>query len=251
MRKLRRLTLSAGFLVGVLAALAIGTVAAAGGFGISPGQYRFGDTSAFESFFNPVDQTNVNISVDRSMFLFKPTGGGGFQHSNETVLSVNVFTPNPDPTQPPLLNAFGCFVIPDSDFTVSSDLQTATLSATVDETNLCPGFIAPVLGAVVGKAGGGGGSTGLTFPLTVTASWIGPGAVQTQTDQGRFTCQTFMALTHTNTQSTPSSNATMSITGFGTFGGPNDFGNVQVTSQLMQVTGSGILSAPCGGGGKG
>ena len=248
MRMLRRLSLSVGFAVGVLAAVTVATVAAAGGFGISPGQYNFSDTNAFNSFFNPVDQTSVNVSVDRSMFLFKPTRGGGFQHANMTVLNVNVFTPNADPTQPPIVDAFGCFVIPDSDFTVSADLQSASLNATVDESNFCPGFLVPVTGAVTAGKGGGGGGSGFTFPLTVSATWSGPGAIQTQTDQGRFTCQTFQALTHTTTLSAPSAFTSASISGFGTFTGPNDFGNVDVSSQMMQVTGSGVLSAPCGGG---
>lgn len=249
MRVLRRLSLSVGFAVGLISALTVATVAAAGGFGFGVGQFTFSDTSAFNSFFNPVDQTNVNVSVDRGTFLFKPRGGGGFTHSHMTVLNVNIFTPNPDPTMPPLVDAFGCFVIPDADFVVSSDLQAASLNATVDETNLCPGFLAPVLGAVVGKAGGGGGaSAGLAFPLTVSASWTGTGAVQEQTDQGRFTCQTFSSVTHTDSRFAQSSDTMASISGFGSFGGPDSFGQVAVTSQLMQVTGQGILSIPCGGG---
>ena len=249
MQVLRRLSISVGFAVGLVSVLAVATVAASGGFGFGVGQFTFSDTSAFNSFFNPVDQSNVNVSVDRGTFLFKPRGGGGFTHSHMTVLNVNVFTPNPDPTMPPLVDAFGCFVIPDADFVVSSDLQAASLNATVDETNLCPGFLAPVLGAVVGKAGGGGGgSAGFNFPLTVSGNWIGTGAVQEQTDQGRFTCQTFSANTHNDSRFVQSSFVATSISGFGTFSGPNSFGQVDVTNQVMQVTGQGILSAPCGGG---
>lgn len=249
MRLLRRLSLSAGFVVGVAGVLAVATVAAAGGFGFGPGQFSFSDTSAFNGFFNPADQSNVVVSVDRGTFLFKPRAGGGFTHAHMTVLNVNIFTPNPNPTMPPLVSAFGCFVIPDGDFTVSSDLQAASLSATVDASNLCPGFLVPVVGAVVAKAGGGGGgSTGLTFPLTVSGTWTGNGAVQEQLDQGRFTCQTFSASTHTDTRFAPSSAVTTSISGFGSFGSPNSFGQVSATDQLMQVTGQGILSAPCGGG---
>lgn len=249
MRVLRRLSLSVGFAVCLISALTVASVAAAGGFGLGVGQFTFSDTSAFNSYFNPLDQTNVNVSVDRGTFLFKPRAGGGFTRSHMTVLSVNVFTPNPDPTQPPLMNAFGCFVIPDADFVVSSDLQTASLNATVGAADLCPGSLAPVLGAVVGKAPqGGAASAGLTFPLTVSGSWTGTGAVQEQTDEGRFTCQTFSSISHTDSTFAQSSDTMVTISGLGTFGSPNSFGQVQVTNQLMQVTGQGILSASCGGG---
>src|SRR5712691_10369306 len=129
---MRRATLSIATAVSVLASLTVITVVAQGGFGQGPGHFTFNDLSASASFFSPTDQSSQNVFVDRSLFMFRPKGGGGLQTMNMTVLSVSVFQPNPDPTMPPLISDFGCFVIPDSDFVVSPDLQSASLNATVD-----------------------------------------------------------------------------------------------------------------------
>jgi hypothetical protein len=248
----RRVTLSLATAVSMLAVLTVASVGAAGGFGQAPGHYNFSDTSANVSFFNPVDQSNENVSVDRSLFRFIPKGGGGIVTQNETVLSVNVFVPNPtDPTLPPILSAVGCFFIPASDFVVSSDLQHASLKAKVNESDSCPGFLVPVLGSAPAKAGGGGGG-GFTFPLTVTASWTGTGLVGDQSDQGLFTCGTFRSITQTDSKSAFSSAVSATISGFGSISsGPDTFGSVNVSQQQLQVTGSGILPAGCLPGGKG
>lgn len=249
----RRVTLSIATAVSMLAALTVATVGAAGGFGQAPGHYNISDTSANVSTYNPVDGSNENVSVDRSLFRFIPKGGGGIVTQNMTVLSVNVFVPDPtNPTGPPIFSAFGCFFIPDSDFVVSSDLQRASLNATVNASDSCPGFLTPVLGGA-GKPGPGPGpGGGFTFPLTVTGNWTGTGLVAHQRDQGTFTCGTFMALTHTDSQSAFSSAVNASISGFGSIiSGPDTFASVNMNSEQLQVTGSGILPAGCLGGGKG
>lgn len=70
-----------------------------------------------------------------------------------------------------------------ADFVVSSDLQHASLNATVNLSDSCSPFLVPVLGsAPINTAQVG---AGLTFPLTVTASWTGTGLVGFQEDQGR------------------------------------------------------------------
>lgn len=249
----RRVTLSIAAAVSLMAALTVASVGAAGGFGQAPGHYNFNDTGASVSAFNPVDQSSENISVDRSLFRFRPKGGGGFVTQNMTVLFVDVFVPNIDPTQPPLVSAFGCFVIPASDFTVSSDLQTALLNATVNESDFCPGFLSPVFGPAGGKGPGPGpGGSGLTFPLTVTGSWTGTGLVGDQSDHGLFTCGTFRSITSTDSQTAFSSSVSATISGFASIsGGMNVFGTVNVNAQQLQVTGTGILPAGCFPGGKG
>ena len=73
----RRVTLSIAAAVSMVAALTVATVVAAGGFGQAPGHYNISDTFANVSFFNPVDESNQNVSVDRSLFRFIPKGGGG------------------------------------------------------------------------------------------------------------------------------------------------------------------------------
>jgi hypothetical protein len=248
MGSLRRLARFVGVLVSLAAALAVASVWAAGGFGQGPGRFTFNDTAAFADFFSPRDQSSENVSVDRSLFTFRARADGAFQTQMMTVLTVSVFVPNPDPTQPPLVADFGCFVIPDTDFVVSNDLQSATLNATVDRSNFCPGFLVPVTGALPNKGGGGGGG-GFTFPLTVTASWTGTGVNSTQEDQGTFRCDSFLAGHHGRTTSAMSSSVTVTISGIGTFsGGLNSFGNVSVSSNAFDVAGTGILPPACGGG---
>jgi hypothetical protein len=140
----------------------------------------------------------------------------------------------------------GCFVIPQSDLVVSKTLNTATVNATVNETDQCDGFIAPI-GAGPAKSGGGGG-TGFTFPLTVTGTWTGTGVTSAQSDQGLFRCGGFVSTTNSQTNSQFSSNVTVSISGIGTFsGGTSAFGNVSVSKYAFNVTGTGVLPTACGG----
>ncbi len=245
---IRRVTLSVAAAVSLLAALTVASVGAAGGFGQAPGHYTFNDTIATASFFNPVDQSNQNISVDRSLFRFKPKAGGGTTVQNMTILSVDIFVPSPDPTQPPIAAASGCFVIPDSDFAVSGDLQHASVNATVNASDACPASLAPVLGGAPAKGDGGGGG-GFTFPLTITGSWTGTGLVGVSADKGSFRCGGFASATDSRSQSALSSAASATIGVFPI--GPQAFGTVNVSRVQMEVTGSGILPAGCLGGGKG
>src|SRR6266576_913155 len=97
-------------------------------------------------------------------------------------------------------DASGCFVIPASDFVVGKNLGTATLNATVDENNLCEGFLVPVGDSAPAKAGGPGGG-GFTFPLTVTGSWTGTGVIAKIDNHGVFRCGGFVSNTHSSTRS--------------------------------------------------
>ena len=248
----RRLSVSLGVAMTLASSLAIVSVAAAGGLGSAGGTFTFHDLNANASNFNVVDGSSDTVSVDRSLFMTRARANGGFTTQQMTVMSISVFVPNPDPSQRPLVADGACFVIPDSDFVVSSTLQTASLNATVDESNFCPGFLVPVNGAAPAKAGGGGGGT-FTYPLTVTASWTGTGANGTREDQGTFRCQSFVAVTHERILSAMSSNVTADISGVASFTGgvPNVFGSVSDGTFTNQVAGTGILSAACGFGGKG
>lgn len=247
---LRRLTLSAGMAVSIVATLTIASVGAAGGFGQGGGKFTFTDTSAFANFFNPSDGSSLNVSVDHGTFMFRPRGGGPFQTSVMTALNVSFFKPDPNnPNGPPLVAESFCRVIPDSSFVVSNDLQTATLNA-VDQMTGCFASQVAITGAVpdAGGAGGGGGG-GPEPPVTVIASWTGTGLVGISANQGTFSCGGFVSTTHNHNQSALSSFVTVTISGLGTFsGGPFAFGNVQVNTNTQIVAGSGILPAGCGGG---
>src|SRR6266705_4806548 len=153
----RRLSVSLGAAVAVTGALTVASVGAAGGFGSGAGRFTFNDLSANASYFDPVDQSNTNISVDRQMFFFRPRAGGPLQGPElMTILSVNHFVPNPDPTQPPLVEQSLSSIIPDSDFVVSGDLQRATLNTTIDVGSCAE--VVPLTGALPAKGGGGCGT---------------------------------------------------------------------------------------------
>ena len=262
---LRRATLSIGTAVSLLATMTIAAVAAGGGFGQGPGHFTFHDTNAFANFFNP-DGSNANVSIDRGTFMFRPKGGGGLQTQMMTVMTVSAFVPNPDPTMPPLFSDSACFVIPPpmdaTALVVGSDLQTATLDAMVDSSNECPFFLVPVTGAQPSTPFAPGPPPpgpppppppGFTFPLHVTALWIGTGLVGTAENQGSSKCGGFVSVNHSHQESAFSSSVTLTISGVGTFSGspsptgPFAFGNVSISEFSFDVAGSGILPPGCGG----
>lgn len=248
MNRTRRVILACATSVAFIAGATIAAVAAGGGFGQAPGQYSFSDTSAFVNATNPVDQSNLFLSVDRGTFLFKPKGGGGFQRQQQTVLNITIQAPGSDPTQPPTLVALGCFIVNPTAFVVSGDLQSASLKVTVNAADSCFVPMIPVLGSVpVKDAGSGGGNFGFTYPLTVSAAWTGTGATSISTSQGRFVCQTFTSISHTTQDSALSSSVAVTVSGFSGYSNPLSFGNVNQINQTMQVTGSGIITPACGG----
>ena len=254
MPRFRRLVVSVGAAASLISAATVVTVGASGGFGFNAGTFTFTETSAFVSAFNPVDQSSLDLNVDRGTFMFRQRPGGAIQSSFMTTLSITQFIPNPDPTQPPTVNST-CLVIPDSDFTLSGDLQTAKLTV-VNESTLCPGFLVPVTGAVIGTKPGGGGGGGSTIPLPISATvtWTGNGAVGVSTDNGTFHCLTFDAITHNHGQQALSSNVTGSITAngaaFSSFSGGQQsgvFGSAASNTSVQDVAGRGILPPACGG----
>lgn len=248
MRLLRRLSVSVGLSVCVASVLTIATVAADGGFGAGAGTFTFTNTFAFASFFNPVDGSTLNFNVDRTTFLFRPRPTGPLQTNVMTQLTVTQFFP-------PSTENSVCLVIPDADFSVSSNLQTTTLNVT-SESTLCPTFSVPMKGALPdggsggGGGGGGGGGAGIPVPLTMTATWTGNGVVGASDSNGSFHCLSFSSITHDHTQSALSSNVTETILGIGTMSGGRSngvFGAVQVSTNVQDVAGLGILPTACGG----
>jgi hypothetical protein len=253
MRLIRRAALSLGVAVSAGATLTIATVGAAGGFGAGAGTFSFSDTSAFVSTFNPIDQSSINLNVDRSTFISRQRPAGTPQTQAMTTLSITQFIPNPDPTMPPTINST-CLVIPDSDFVVGSDLQTASLNV-VNESTPCGFFKVPVSGGAIDvKAIGGAGPT-IPLPLSATVTWVGTGAVGVSDTNGTFRCLTFVAITHDRNQQALSSSVSGSITSGAAFsisfsGGQSSgvFGAVAMNASTQTVAGRGILPAACGGG---
>lgn len=182
MTRLRRFAVAVSLVFGssfVFAAVGI----AAGGF-LDPGDYVFTNVSASASVGmakgDPPDQVGVDIFVNRGLNSFRPAhhkGPGTVTRS--TMVQLSIF----DSTG----GAFGCFVVPPADFTVSSNLQSASLHTTLTVDNVCPGVGEPVTGKPDAAAGPGEGG-GLPLPITVNVTWTGLGATGTGRDHGTFQC---------------------------------------------------------------
>jgi hypothetical protein len=174
-------------IVSIVSVVAMGgaVLAAGGGFG-GPGTIKFQDLSASAQFTDS-SGTFLFLSVDRGMQTFKLRGAGGtVMVGPETVL--NYFGNDA------LGNSInGCFVIPDSRFTVASGLSTATLNVDPSVETPCPGFLVPAgagrpgLSGVVPNAGGGGGG-GLT-PITANIVWTSNGAITSSNNTSSTRCQ--------------------------------------------------------------
>jgi hypothetical protein len=159
----------------------------------------------------------------------RPRGGPATITPLETVVTIQLSTPT--------VNGFGCFVVPDSAFVVSADLQTATLNATLDpNANLCPGLMTPLLAnAQAGPLPGGGGPPGGGLPaMTVSVTWTGPGLAFHSTNSSTQTCGGFTSNFHTQGSSSSSNaNGTVTIVGGATMAlgstvsaGVDDFNSV-------------------------
>jgi len=180
--------------VAALSVLALGGAVLAGGspgFG-TPGTTKFQDLNA-NAQLSDSNGTTVFLSVDRGVQTFKLRGAAGppITVGPETVL--NYFGSSPDGTT--LFS--GCFVIPDSAFTVARDLSTTTLKVDPSVETPCPGFLVPagssggpaLSGVVPDGGGGGGGET----PITANLVWTSNGAVTTVNDVTTFKCQGALA----------------------------------------------------------
>jgi hypothetical protein len=146
---------------------------AAGGMG--PGKYTFHSTSA-NAFFGMgkkggPQSASWSVSVNQGLNSFKPTHPGGPRIiNNSTMVFVTEFDALGN-------GGFGCFIVPDSNFAVGRDLQTAALHTILTADEACPGYPAPVGGGKdVVFAGGNGG---LILPISVDVTWSASGAVTT------------------------------------------------------------------------
>lgn len=78
-----------------------------------------------------------------------------------------------------------CFLIPDGDFKVSKNLQSASLHTTLSTPD-CPGTGKPVGSAKA--AGPMPAAAGLVLPIKVDLTWSGVGVVSTMNDRFSFRC---------------------------------------------------------------
>ncbi|HET9410630.1 MAG TPA: hypothetical protein VFO75_01990 [Candidatus Dormibacteraeota bacterium] len=182
----------------VVAALSVvalgGAVLASGspGFG-TPGTTTFKDLNA-NAQLSDSNGISLFLSVDRGVQTFKLRGAAGppVMVGPETVL--NYFGSSPDGTT----LFVGCFVIPDSAFTVASGLSTATLKVDPSIETPCPGFLVsagsggrPGVAQAAPDGGGGGGGGGQ--PITADLVWTSNGAVSTSSGTSSTRCQAAVA----------------------------------------------------------
>src|SRR2546430_16714206 len=170
----RRLALV--FAIVFCGSLAMAAAAFAAG-GLGPGKYSFTSQSA-NAFFGMAQKggppaSSFTVSVNQGLNSFKPTHAPRTV-SNSTMVFVSEFDASGN-------GGYGCFVVPDSAFTVSRDLQAAALHATPTIDEACQGYGTPVGG---GKdVAFAGGTRGLVRPgtLGVASTPAGGGSTHTNT----------------------------------------------------------------------
>jgi hypothetical protein len=203
-RRLALAALSAGavtavsFIAGAtLIAASINTAAPGGkgGCGIGAGQCTITQLDAFASWFNPTAPQVVSIDAIRSTFVMRARGGPAVITPFQTIVNVSIFSTATG------TGTAACFVIPDSQFVVSSDLQHASLNATLTAAEMCGGAMTPLLGTLQAAplSGKGGPPPGpnLALPQTVNVIWTGPGLAFHSTSTSTQTCGGFTSIFHT------------------------------------------------------
>jgi hypothetical protein len=212
--------------------LALAVAAFAAGGPLTPGEYVFTSTSAAATvgFGKPgVPATQgFNVYVNRGLNSFQPEDGNGARVvTNSTMVNVDTFSPTG--------GAGGCFVIDPSEFTVSRNLQSASLHTTLTAAKACPGIGAPVNGKtdVTPKAGGGGG---LPLPITLDLKWNGFGVTSISRDRSSFECLDYSTQsTYVAHSSGAVATGTVSI-----LSGPfkSDAAGVSTTDSHLQISGT-------------
>lgn len=248
-----RRVLSIGVFGGLLSLGLSGSVLAdsgGGGFG-APGNHTFTDVSANAGFIDSVGFISLNVDRGMQTFKLKNTSGPPAMVGPETVLNVFVALVPPAPGQPGGFES-GCFVIPDSAFTVASGLASAALIVGPAQETVCPGQ--PIPAAAGGRPGlsapaplggtGGGGGGGTISSVTVNLTWSSNGVISTS----RFTfgnkCLTFVSNTQGDSQSTVArATGTVSLLSNAAI---LQFGSIAQFDSTQVITGS--LSPACIGG---
>ena len=190
-------------LVAATSALVLGvSVLAAGGGGFgSPGTTSFSDVSA-SAYLSDSTGATLFLYVDRGVQSFKLRGVSGPPVVTGPGTVLNYSGSGPD-------GSFfsGCYVIPDSRFTVASNLSSATLAVDSTVETPCPGLLlSPDAGGRPGIAGAapdaGGGGGGFGQPITANLAWTSNGAVTSFDFTNNSRCQTAVAHANGSSQNT-------------------------------------------------
>jgi hypothetical protein len=206
---------------------------ALGGGGMGPGNYSFSSRSA-DAFFGMGSKggppaASWSVSVNQGLNSFKPTRQPGAPVVEQnTMVWLTAFDADGN-------GGYGCFVVPDSDFTVGRTLQTASLHAVLTADEVCDGYATPVGGKSDGAFAGGEGG-GLTLPITVDVTWNATTATTTSSDVFTVRCLT-SSLNGTSTFQSVQASASGTVSALpGTFSA--DYTDIASGSNQVHVGGS-------------
>jgi hypothetical protein len=218
--------------------LALAAAAVAAG-GMGPGKYTF-HSSAAKAFFGMGKKggppaASWSVAVSQGLNTFKPTQPNGTRIVNDsTIVFVTEFDALGN-------GGYGCFVIPDRDFTVGRDIQAAALHTTLTADEACPGYGTPVGGDKDVVYPGGNG--GLVLPITVDVTWTATGAVTTFQNSFSLNCLDYNVDGNSTNQST-SAGAKGAISALsGQFN--SEFAAVQTTAGKLDIRG--VPQSACSG----
>lgn len=207
MALIRKITLVVSVVFCGSLALAAAAVAAGGGGGLGPGDYVFANTSASAQFGvpDPTSQTPAFlVTVSRGLNTFqmeKPKHSPPVVLDNSTVLNLQIFGPQ---------QGFFCFVLQNQkDFTVSTDLKSASLHTLVTADEMC-NFGGPVTGKAAPAPLAGGGGPSLQPPFKVDVTWTATGVHGSGRDRNTFSCGDYSTKA-TSDMKTAAQNATGTI----------------------------------------
>ena len=196
------------------------------GIGTGPvpaGKYHFYGLNA-NAFFGTPPFTFNQVSLFEGNLISQPTGGVTTS-IHEFDLGVSLFGGQ--------FNGFGCWILSPSDVT-SNGLSSATIQTTITATTpLCSASGSPF---------------GITYPLTVSATWTASGPLITVLDNNKFTCGDYTASTKSFVQSRgAASNATITMPDY--LGNPSSeslSGNMGSLTHIDQtITATGPQLPPC------
>ncbi len=174
-----------------------GSALAQGEFPPPPGHTQSTDTAASAELSDSTQTIHAFASVDRGTLSFKPKQASGppIVTGPATMLNLEADVPNGF--------AHGCWIIPDTEFTVASGLTSATLSATVvPGVSECPG--PPVSAGTGARPGlealsllalqvGPQGSFGFIGPVQISVTWTFLGTVATSQFTDNESCASFFS----------------------------------------------------------
>jgi len=225
---IRRLALIVTLIVAGSFALAVSPVLAGRGGGGYPPAGNYDATTMRASFNLSSDpsQPNIGIFVSGGPGVSRPLGGPTTT-TDDVMLSFNISNVQD-------VSGNGCvFLTNPADFTVSSDLQTASLHTTITDSN-------PSCGGV-----------SIPLPLTFDVTWTGLGPIENSHNVSQFGCAGYSLETQTSDSSNNAS-ATASIQKALTGSFTSAFAFMGIRDQMVHAQGA-VPTNNCGGGigGKG